>query len=386
MSDPSATSSQPMLPGMTNATSSPASAAGRSPSNSPAGKANAGQVPAPASLFHRPANAEALMTSGISGLFSHGSSGTVALQQSLENRLLQRMDAFGSLEYELTWKRWNIKSGPPICALRASAAQTSGNGSIGWPTATRNDEKNAPYQVSGGKRYPTLPGAALSAGWPTPNVPNGGRQPKGGMTSTGMTPDGKKRQVGLEQIAKLAGWTTPQAHDQTARGKGQKVRHGTKHGCADLNSDAALVGWATPLSRDSRSEEMRPEYLKKRWEHPRGKPLSLEAKLSGWRSPDHNSRGGAYSDPKKALKRIKSGHQVNLEDEVIGLTQSLSHAPTAPKGVLDASFSRWLMGYPETWDKASQHYDDWQKAQEEIASGGSKATATPSSRRSRRSS
>jgi hypothetical protein len=37
-------------------------------------------------------------------------------------------------------------------------------------------------------------------------------------------------------------WTTPQAHDSTARSKGQKAKHGTKHGCADLNADANLSG------------------------------------------------------------------------------------------------------------------------------------------------
>jgi hypothetical protein len=48
--------------------------------------------------------------------------------------------------------------------------------------------------------------------WPTPNVPNGGRSPKGGMSPTGMTPDGKKRQVGLEQMVKhveRGEWTEP---------------------------------------------------------------------------------------------------------------------------------------------------------------------------------
>jgi hypothetical protein len=43
-----------------------------------------------------------------------------------------------------------------------------------------------------------------------------------------------------------SGWTTPQAHDVTARGSGQKAKHGTKHGCADLNQDAQMSGWPTP--------------------------------------------------------------------------------------------------------------------------------------------
>jgi hypothetical protein len=41
-------------------------------------------------------------------------------------------------------------------------------------------------------------------------------------------------------------WTTPQAHDTSPRGKGQKAKHGTKHGCACLATDASLAAWPTP--------------------------------------------------------------------------------------------------------------------------------------------
>jgi len=53
----------------------------------------------------------------------------------------------------------------------------------------------------------------IRASWPTPTVPNGGRQPKGGaMTTTGQTPDGKKRQVDINFIAQ-ATWPTPTTRD-----------------------------------------------------------------------------------------------------------------------------------------------------------------------------
>ena len=64
--------------------------------------------------------------------------------------------------------------------------------------------------------------------WPTPNVPNGGRAPKGGMTKTGMTPDGKKRQ-GLENQVKMESPHTPGVTGQlnpsagTPMGKIQKL-------------------------------------------------------------------------------------------------------------------------------------------------------------------
>jgi hypothetical protein len=80
-----------------------------------------------------------------------------------------------------------------------------------WPTPCAADAKNVPYQKGDhGTRYPMLLGAVDPARmWPTPNVPNGGRKPKGGMSRTGMTPDGKKRQVGLENAVTM--WPTPTA-------------------------------------------------------------------------------------------------------------------------------------------------------------------------------
>jgi hypothetical protein len=45
----------------------------------------------------------------------------------------------GSLEYELTWKTWDMPSGPPICALRASGRHKSDSGFIGWPTPRSSD-------------------------------------------------------------------------------------------------------------------------------------------------------------------------------------------------------------------------------------------------------
>ena len=78
--------------------------------------------------------AKGLMTQGTCGPLFAGLSLSAALQQSLENRLRQRMEGLGSLEYELTWKRWDIGSEPPICAQRASGRRISGKGFTGWPT------------------------------------------------------------------------------------------------------------------------------------------------------------------------------------------------------------------------------------------------------------
>jgi len=80
--------------------------------------------------------------------------------------------------------------------------------------------------------------------WFTPNVPNGGRTLQTGTSPTGMTPDGIKRQVGLENQTRL--WTTPQAHDVTMRGSGQVPT--AKAGNACLARDAAQ--WPMPAAQN----------------------------------------------------------------------------------------------------------------------------------------
>ncbi len=61
-------------------------------------------------------------------------------------------------------------------------------------------------------RHTSVYGSSL---WATPTVPLGGRSPAGGMSPTGMTPDGKKRQVGLRYQVRMVErelWPTPRAN------------------------------------------------------------------------------------------------------------------------------------------------------------------------------
>jgi hypothetical protein len=105
----------------------------------------------------------------------------------------------------------------------------------------------------------------------------------------------------------LYGWTTPQAHDTSPRGKGQKAKHGTKHGCADLNADAMLSGWATPTAEDGRRgvKDPRPTDT--------GIPLSQYAALSGWPTPmsaDNRDRG--FWDDPAIQRRKRLGKSIEL--------------------------------------------------------------------------
>jgi len=86
------------------------------------------------------------------------------------------MAGSGSPLYALTWKEIDMPSGPPICALRASALRTSGSDSTGWRTPTAQ----SPNSLRGKGQDPArrkAQGHAINltdevtlAGWPTPVV------------------------------------------------------------------------------------------------------------------------------------------------------------------------------------------------------------------------
>lgn len=148
-------------------------------------------------------------TSATSGPLSQGSSESVALQSSMENRLRVRLAGRGSPEYGLIWKRWDMPSGPPICAQRASGRRTSGSGCSGWPMPQTMDTL-PPMEYERRLNHPGRPGRTVSgnlrevvtlAGWPTPCQQDG---PKGGPNQ------GEDR---LPTAAQVAGWPTATARD-----------------------------------------------------------------------------------------------------------------------------------------------------------------------------
>lgn len=98
-----------------------------------------------------------------------------------------------------------------------------GSGFSSWPTATAASQAQTADNPTPGQTGGTTLAGAADMMWFTPNVPNGGRTLQEGTSPTGMTPDGIKRQVGLENQTRL--WTTPQAHDVTMRGSEQGFSH-----------------------------------------------------------------------------------------------------------------------------------------------------------------
>jgi len=181
-----------------NATSSQELGAGLSLLNSQGGpKINpSGLRPYRVSLFRSPDSDSVKKMKDTFSLFSQSSSPSAILQSSLENRLLQRMDVFGSPEYVLKWKRWDIFSGPPICALRASGLRISASVYGGWPTPQALSFKNSHQPGMNAGMFKTL---GFIAGWPTcrANDSTGAKIPpnrQGGLALKtavlGIIPDG----------------------------------------------------------------------------------------------------------------------------------------------------------------------------------------------------
>lgn len=84
------------------------------------------------------------------------------LQQFVESRFLRALDTNGSLEFVLTWKRQAMRSGPSICALRASARLTSDSDCGGWPTPTTQDQVGSRRATAQQDDWTSNPGTTLT--------------------------------------------------------------------------------------------------------------------------------------------------------------------------------------------------------------------------------
>jgi hypothetical protein len=131
----------------------------------------------------------------------------------LESKLQARLVGRGFPVFALTWKRWDMQSGPPICALRASVRRTSGNDFGGWPTPRLEDGESSGMRWGRGKADTLTAVATHLAGWPTPTT----RDWKDGACADANVPVNAL----LGRACHLAGWVMPTASD----GMGGKRPH-----------------------------------------------------------------------------------------------------------------------------------------------------------------
>lgn len=283
-------------------TSSAASPAGRSRSNSQAGPQTerSGQEAAPANRSARPVKAKGLTTSDTSGRISFGSSASAALQRSLESRLQARLRTLGSTLYSLTWKAWITPAGRSLFRQRASAPRTSVIARTGWVTPVAHEARLGYQNRRNGKK------GSSQVSLTTEVV-------------DALAPDDDPRVQGL------AGWPTALATDSTKRGNVSP-----RPGAMALPETAVLAGWGTPAADHANGE---PEAFleRKRRSMARGK-ASMGVSLT-----DLNMQAKAWANGPARL--TASGEMLTG-----------SPAGMESGGQLNPEHSRWLMGFPADWD------------------------------------
>ena len=200
------------LPDTPNATSSQESGAGRLPSTLQDGPELDlfGQVLAPASHSAQLESGKAKTTNGMSGRNSFGSFESVALTQSLANRLKERLGTVGSMEYSQTWKEKVTPAGRLYWAHTARAHPTSDSGCTGWPTPKASESQESVESVTARRQ----------------------RLREQGDTKTGNL-------LNLSQAVQIAGWPTPRTE-----------KHNPQQRSDFTPNLAAVAGWATPTSKD----------------------------------------------------------------------------------------------------------------------------------------
>lgn len=352
-------------------------------------------------------------------------------QTNLSSCLRSRIPLDGSIEYSLIWKRKVTPAGRVIYRLQASARRTSASDCTGWPTpAVQNADGGVNPQGNTGEHF-TLQTAAAMAGWPSPDSSHhGALSPEAALKRvTSHRNGGPKRSANLDDVAVLAGWPTPQTCE--APNMSQNRGDGKCRARTTPQSVVGLVGWPSPTAM-SFNESHQPgnnRYMNATmelvgWNAPRAadgtnggpnqsggalpadaaKALaapSLDApgpqseccgtektsieesispsvmsaspggSLSGWATPaarDYKSEV-ATNEYDAARDSHARGKPLSYEaTRAIGPTTNSSPAQTGRRGVLNADHSRWLMGFPATWDEASPGFAEWQSVQEVIAS------------------
>ena len=183
---------------------------------------------------------QTLATSGRIGIDSLASS---ALQQSLENRLMERLDTAGSTLFNLTWKRKSTPLGRRYLERAALAHRTGDRGYSSLPTPTAAPDSEASHNQSSGSGTSGSDGGSLSGS-------NTGRpsrsseyldQPRQGLWRESTEADGS----GFGALAELSAVPTPMAGTPAQNGYNEA-------GNTDYSRKIVeLATLATPRSEDS---------------------------------------------------------------------------------------------------------------------------------------
>jgi hypothetical protein len=213
-------------------------------------------------------------------------------------------------------------------------------------------------------RIDTLTASAEMSGWPTPtanDLQTAGWDAIQRELIRRPTPDVTAK------AAHLAGGPTPAHRDyRHANATTYAERGGGAKGEQLNNAAVHLAGWATPTANQANGT---PEAFleRKRKSMMRGSQsmgvclsdLNMQVQAwAGWPTPmagtpaqNGNNAAGNNDSSRKTVWRVENGPARITAD---GQMLTGSSAGMESGGQLNPSFSRWLMGYPRSWDLCAQ--------------------------------
>jgi hypothetical protein len=175
--------------------------------------------------------------------------------------------------------------------------------------------------------------------WPTPTLPNGGRALPEGTTRTGISPDGKKRQVDLSQAVKR--WPTPTVDDA----------NNVTRQSGEFQSLTRAVMFPTPCATDG--------------------DKGGRGELRGFVTQTKGYRGGRMLPTPTVQDAENNGGSSQYERNSLPLNAVVG-------GALNPTWVEWLMGYPLGWTDCG---DSGTRSSRKSRSGSSSGSKKPTARR-----
>ena len=249
-----------------NATSSPGSAGGPTPSASPGGPTTGlfGQDRARASRSPQPGKARAKRTSATSGPSSSTSSAPADPLSLWESKLRRRLASLGSTECMLTWKESVTPAGRPLSRLVPSMRPIEEIACGLWPTPTVGDNRSPSTMASAQREWDhsNLRGIAAVSMWPTPNASDEKWRYSTQEAAERRAASGK--QVGLECAAHLVSsvkmWGTPTCHMANEGGYPAEFTRKTPTMTAEAYTALGMTASGSP-EQTERPGALNPEFV-----------------------------------------------------------------------------------------------------------------------------